>query len=682
MVFFMTCAVAAALLLVPGFLLLRSVGFSRAWALMLSPLLTISVITVLGEVFARIGIFSNASSVLATFLVVDMVLIIGLRGRRGGLWCDKQLRLPDIEWKTLALYVLVGSLLGYYLFYRCMPSGGALFQNWDLGHHINVTRAMIDSGRFSSFGTSAYMTARDIGISPLGVGGGFYPSGTYFIYALVHEVTGFDLAMCINATNITFCAFVYPLGTVAALSMLFPNDRRALCIGAFSSLFLVGCPWNLLTFGPLYPNLGAMACVPAFLVIFAFLISARIKSVSARLCQLLLFLLAVFGLLSLHPNSLFSAAILLVPYVFHRLWVCSGIRIGASRSISGRILAVFFSMLCLVLWFAAYRALSVLTPGVINMNWPSFAGVWQEIVNIFTQSYLGGFDANSVANFVPAILAVVGIARVVRDDDHSWIVASYVLACIICFVGATTDDTFKHFVAGFWYTDPVRLATTASMAAVPLVTVGATRAISVVLEGIEKKQGTPEKGFFAREAVSVFVLAALVFMPPVPFPGFPVLPTAFGGYRQSVHDRYSSSSPLSDSERDFLSRASKITGDDLVINNPWDGSHIAYGLTGMRTYYRGFTGFGDSGESAESKLIREHLDEYASRADVRDAVKKLNAKYVLVLDKPSERGTYIMWTNLDPNLFKGIRRTGSWSPAFTEILTSDDGTSHLYKISQ
>ena len=102
----------------------------------------------------------------------------------------------------------------------------------------------------------------------------------------------------------------------------------------------------------------------------------------------------------------------------------------------------------------------------------------------------------------------------------------------------------------------------------------------------------------------------------------------------------------------------------------------------MRAYYRGFTGFGDSGESTESKLIREHLDEYASRADVRDAVKKLNAKYVLVLDKPSERGTYIMWTNPDPNLFKGIRRTGSWSPAFTEILTSDDGTSHLYKISQ
>ena len=67
---------------------------------------------------------------------------------------------------------------------------------------------------------------------------------------------------------------------------------------------------------------------------------------------------------------------------------------------------------------------------------------------------------------------------------------------------------------------------------------------------------------------------------------------------------------------------------------------------------------------------------------MQEAVKKLNAKYVLLLDKPSERGTYIMGTNPDPNLFKGIRRTGSWSPAFTEILTSDDGTLHLYKILQ
>lgn len=682
MVFLMTCTVAAALLSVPGFLLLRSTGFSRAWAFALSPLPTIGVLAILGEMFDRIGVFSNAVSLLATFFAIDAILLIGLRRRREGLWCNEGLCLPDIEWKTLALYVLVGSLLGYYLFFRCIPSGGALFQNWDLGHHINVTRAMIDSGRFSSFGTSAYMTPEDIAISPLGVGGGFYPSGIYFVYALVHEVTKIDLAMCINATNIVFCAFVYPLGAAAALSMLFPNDRRVLRFGAFSSLFLVGCPWNLLTFGPLYPNLGAMACVPVFLVIFAFLISARIKSVSARLCQLLLFLLAAFGLLSLHPNSLFSAAILLAPYVFHRLWTCDGIHAGASRSIPGRLLAVCFLMLCLVLWYVAYRVLSVMTPGVINMNWPSFAGAWQEVVNILTQSYLGGFDATAVANFIPAILAIVGIVRVARDRNYGWIVASYVLACVVCFIGATTEGTLKHLIAGFWYTDPVRLAATASLAAVPLVAMGATEMISAVLAAIEKNQTSPQKNNLMREMVSIFALSALVFLPPVPFPGFPVLPTAFGGFRQSVHNRYSSASPLSDSERDFLSRASKITGDALVINNPWDGSHIAYGLTGMRTYYRGFTGFGGSEESAESKLIREHLDEYDNRADVRDAVKRLNAKYVLVLDKPSERGTYIMWTNPDPNLFKGIRRAGSWSPAFTEILTSDDGTSHLYKISQ
>jgi hypothetical protein len=39
-----------------------------------------------------------------------------------------------------------------------------------------------------------------------------------------------------------------------------------------------------------------------------------------------------------------------------------------------------------------------------------------------------------------------------------------------------------------------------------------------------------------------------------------------------------------------------------------------------------------------------------------------------------------MRDNPDPNLFEGVRSTGTWSPAFKEVLTSEDGTCHLYKI--
>lgn len=685
MVFYYTYVMAVLILVIPGYLMLRSMGFARTWSIALSPLVTASMLAVLGCAFTSIGVFCNAPLLLSTSLVIDAVLILVMRAWHKGEECSRELGLPSIDWRILLVYVFAGLLLGYYVFYRSIPGPNALFQDWDFGHHINVTRAMMDSGRFSVFGTNAYMTAKDIAIAPLGVGKGFYPTGVYFLYAIVCQVSGSALAVCINAVNLAFCCSVFPLGVAAVISLLFPDDQRMLSVGAVASLCLVGCPWNFLAFGPLFPNLAGMASVPVYLLFFVFLISPHVEDFSARTVLILLFLLVTIGIGCLHPNSLFSAALVLIPYLFHRLWVRGDIEVGHSRCLSGHVLAVCFAVLCGVLWYVAYRVLSIASPGLTTFYWAPFASMWQEIINILTQSYLGGFpgfEQTMVTNFIPAFLVIAGAYTTVHDRDSRWLFSSYILACLVCFVSATTDGNLRHVLAGFWYTDPVRLAATASMAAIPLAVIGGARLVKSVEDLVCRRRSRSGQSMVACEGLILLAIAMVIYMPSFVLPGYAPFPTAFGGFRQGVHNRYYVESPLSKSEDDFLTHVKEITGDSLVINNPWDGSHIAYGLDDVRTYYRGFTGFDGNGETPESKLIREHLDEYASRPDVREAVKKLNAKYVLILDKPSERGTYIMRTNPDPNLFKGIRRAGSWSPAFTEILTSDDGTSHLYKISQ
>lgn len=683
MTFYFTYAIAALLLVIPGYLMLRSVGFARTWSVALSPLVTVSVLVLLGCVYARVGIFSNAMSLLSAFLAIDVVLLLVFRRWRKGGRCTNELQLPQIDWKILVAYVVVGLVLGYYVFYRCIPGANALFQDWDFGHHVNVTRAMMDSGRFSVFGTNAYMTAKDVSISPLGVAGGFYPTGVYFMYAITCQVSGSALAVCINAVNLAFCCFVCPLGVAAVISALFPGDRRMLAVGSVACLCLVGYPWNFLSFGPLFPNLSGMACVPAFVMFFVFLVSPRIKSAGTRIVQLILFLLVTVGIGCLHPSGLFSAAVVLIPYLFHRIWVLGDATSKGSRRPSGHVLALGFAVLCAILWYAAYRVLAIVSPGLVTFNWDPFAGKWQEIINILTQSYLGGFDGfetTMVTNFIPAILVIMGAYKLARDGEKRWVLFSYLLACFICFVSATTNGSFRHVVAGFWYTDPVRLAATASMAAIPLVVVGGKWLVDIVERLVCRRHGAHGKPSLKYEGVILAIIVAVVYMPTLTLPGYAPFLTAFGGFRQGVHNRYYSESPLSKPEDDFLTQVKKVTGDSLVINNPWDGSHIAYGLTGMRIYYRGFSGYGSEGETVESKLIREHLDEYADRADVRKAVKKIGAKYVLVLNKPSEWGSYVMRDNPDPNLFEGVRSTGTWSPAFKEVLTSEDGTCHLYKI--
>ena len=685
MTFYFTYAIAALLLVIPGYLALRSVGLARTWSVALSPLVTASILVLLGCVYAHVGIFSNAMSLLSAFLAIDVVLLVAFRKWRRGDKATKELQLPSIDWRILVVYVVVGLVLGYYVFYRCIPGPDSFSQASDVGHHINVTRAMMDSGRFSVLGTDVYMTAKDIAIAPLGVGGGFYPTGVYFLYAVVCEISGFALAVCINAVNLAFCCFAFPLGVAAVLSALFPEDKRTLAVGSVMCLCLVGCPWNFLTWGPLFPNLAGISCVPAFVVSFFFLVSTRSTGAVFKLGQLVFFLLLTFGIGCLHPNSLFSAVVLLIPYLFHRIWVLGDVPSSGSHRPSGHVLALGFAVLCAILWYAAYRVLSIVSPGLVTFNWFPFAGKWQEIVNILTQSYLGGFagfEQAMVTNFIPAALAVIGAYKLARNRYKRWALFSYLLACFICFVSATTMGVLRHIVAGFWYTDPVRLAATASMAAIPLVVVGGKWIVDIVERLVCKRIGAHGKPSLEYEGVILAIIVALIYMPTLLLPGYAPILTAFGGFRQSVHDRYYSESPLSKAEGDFLVQVKKVTGDSLVINNPWDGSHIAYGLTGMRVYYRGFSGYGAEGEVAESKLIREHLDEYAERADVRKAVKKIGAKYVLVLNKPSEWGSYIMRDNPDPNLFEGVRSTGTWSPAFKEVLTSEDGTCHLYKIVQ
>lgn len=686
MTFYFTYAIAALLLVIPGYLALRSVGLARAWSVALSPLVTASILVLLGCVYARVGIFSNAMSLLSAFLAIDVVLLVAFRKWRKGDKATKELQLPSIDWRILVAYVVVGLVLGYYVFYRCIPGPGSFSQAWDVGHHINVTRAMMDSGRFSVLGTDTYMTVKDIAVAPLGVGGGFYPTGVYFLYAVVCEISGSALAVCINAVNLAFCCFVFPLGVAAVLSALFPEDKGMLAVGAVMCQCLVGCPWIFLTWGPLFPNLAGISCVPTFVVFFSFLVSTHSKGAAFKLGQLVFFLLLTFGIGCLHPNSLFSAVVLLIPYLFHCIWILEDVKLAGSRRLSGRFLAFCFVVFCVVLWYIAYKVIYLVSPGLVTFNWPSFAGKWQELINILTQSYLGGFHGFNpgivVSNFVPAILVIVGACKIVQDGKRGWMLFSYLLACFICFVGATTEGIFKHIVAGFWYTDPVRLAATASMAAIPLVVVGGKWVMGVVDRLVRRWYGDLAQRNLGYKGVILLLVVAITYMPSFMLPGFNTFRTAFGGFRQCVHDWYHIESPLSKSESDFLTQAKKVTGDSLVINNPWDGSHIAYGLTGMRTYYRGFTGYGLEGESAESKLIREHLNEYAERQDVRDAVKRIDAKYVLTLNKPSELGSYVMIGIPDPNLFEGVRSTGAWSPAFKEVLMSEDGTCHLYKIVQ
>ena len=132
-------------------------------------------------------------------------------------------------------------------------------------------------------------------------------------------------------------------------------------------------------------------------------------------------------------------------------------------------------------------------------------------------------------------------------------------------------------------------------------------------------------------------------------------------------------------EEIFLNKVKEVVGDDLVINDPMDGSFLAYGFNGLRVYNRNFVGYDGSRETAESELIRTRLCDIATDDGVREAVDKIGARYVIVMRQDDSEWSLINQRgDFKPELFSGISSIGPDTPGFTRVLRY--GTMSLYRI--
>ncbi|MBP3867141.1 MAG: ATP-binding protein, partial [Eggerthellaceae bacterium] len=118
----------------------------------------------------------------------------------------------------------------------------------------------------------------------------------------------------------------------------------------------------------------------------------------------------------------------------------------------------------------------------------------------------------------------------------------------------------------------------------------------------------------------------------------------------------------------------------LVINEPNDGSAYAYGVDGLRTYYRYWRGYNSPNETEkpESALIRARICNIATDDEVRAAVELVGAEYVLQLEQGERSWQTSMWVYEDGRFWRGIDAVDNETEGFECILSRDD--MRLYKI--
>jgi len=688
--FVIAVATTLVLLYVPGYIFVQGLMRDRLVSLCCAPLVPICAYATLPIAYYRLGIPCSQGTILIPTLAA--AILSYLLGRRVVKGTDA----PSVSIKSLLIplaYVLVATIVCGLVFVNNLPTPEAFYSRYDNITHLNTIQAFVDSGRWSSLHHSPYLASTPSQTPTGSTEGGFYPCAWHDLCALVRICTGVSTAVSINAVIVVLTSTVFPLGMYLLLNALFDEDKILLALGAIVTSGFSVWPWVFIIKGPCYPNLLGNCLLPAvlgFVVLYVerHLIRNHLPSF-ASVC------LASFAALALaHPNTLFTAYVFLAPYGAHVILrsISAHATTTARRAIASVCALGVYVTAIAGFWLLCYKL-------------PMFASIlsreWWDKSNPLGQTLasLALLRLDLVSEQVVMSVAMLAGAIVSIRNRQPWLIFP-VAFFAICFVGSQVGwQIVKYWLGGMWYSTAYRFAANLCMLGIPLATAG----FSSIYNMLSRKRDSDEAEVASaqhlatvrpatsriRIAPVAFILLAcmLNYWPTITLPaGIPggdrTVHLSYGAMATRIHRIYDADTEhvLSTPEVEFVRKAYEITGPDaLVVNSPNDGSMWAYGVTGINTYYRRHK---QDNQTKESRIIATRLNDFAGSADVQWAVRKTDAKYVLLLDKDVvyEDGTWIpYYYKKQLPSWAGIDAVDDDTPGFDTVLADGDEM-RLYRI--
>ena len=736
------------ILVIPGFCFFRLLKAHRLEALLLSPVFSVSLYSVLGILYGLLGVPSSVVSVFAIPLALLLVIsaVKFAKGRACPAASEKSCEsaIPSrgsLDARMAVFYLACGIIAGTVLFLKPLDGADSFISTYDNLYHYNAIRALVESGYWSPLDTSCYL-ALPSALNPMPGGtyplDGYYPLGWYILLALLMELSGCALPVAVNVANFTFTSVVFPLGMYLLMTVLF-RKRSTLVAGALCSCVCAVFPWYMLLEWPLFPNLAAFCLIPVLAACFIRLakgLATRVASGEvpdegpAARVLLAGFLFACVTCAAIHPNSIFTAALLLAPFVVWMVAWAIGRKYGVVAGVMGGIVVGAIIVIAWVLLANADSFKYVMDEATKARQLPEEA--WTAVAEF---SFM-----NKAGQPILFVFALVGVVAVLASRRNCWIIVSFALAVLVYVASASFEEVpLRQILTGFWYSEPKRIGSIVGLASMPLVACGLSALYELVAALATRIWGArvsvrradacradarrESAGQVARigqvggcandrdrgnvsdclsangEGVcrmraalaAVFALAfvGVVFFAPYDPPANqehldqsqnvqePDATAANISALQgmALYAKMNYENPVLDREEvAFIQEAAATIGpNQAVINLPYDGSLIAYGLTGLKSYYLERYGYEGAHETPESALIRTELSEISTRADVLEAVQDTGCRYVLILKRDKD----IVY-DFDPLLWQGISDIDDATPGFTPVLS--EGDMRLYRI--
>lgn len=654
LIFFVGVVIYAAILYIPGFVQLRSVGIGRNSAFSCAPLVSLAELSLLGVVFGLFAIPISGLGIVSALFVLTLTIATFIKAANVGM--HKIFSLPslehiDIDLKNVLLYLGAGLGITGFLFLKTLDGPESYVQMFDNGFHLNLIAAFADTSRYSVLQSTIFP------ITPLEPMGdlAFYPSLWHVSAAVVANFLGITAAMAQNISLFVLCGMVLPVGMCAFLSEVFSRKKEIVPFGSVLVLSFATFPWGFLVAGPLYSNFASFALLPS--VMFCFL--CLIKYGFGKKRFFLLFLLGCVVLLFAQPNAIFTAIAILTPYVMHRI-----IENNPIKRISAPMVATLFFFAVIGLWIGLWS----LSSGTVSYYHTPYANPIQALIDYFD---LGG--RNSVAQIPLALLILTGVIFSIHQKEYRWFLPSLVFFAIAFVIAASTSGaSIETLLSGFWYNDVDRILAAAFFTMMPLASLGLFAVSEIV-----RKVFTASWGRENRKTVYGFVLASFLilnFLPNFILAGNGDITTAFGARYERLEELARDAKCLTDDEVSFISKCQEIADTDssMIVNFPADGSVFAYATNNANTLYRHFF------EEKDYEVISKHLSDVTTNAEVRNAVHDINLGYVLILDSAEDQESTIYKEHIKEEDWKGITGITKNTPGFT-LLLSENGM-EFYKI--
>ena len=717
--FALAVAVVLVLCYVPGYLFSRALGTKRMTSLVVAPLISVCLIGFSGIAIYPLGLRGVTPLLggVGLFILIAAGLAYLIQKIRPTQENQSHANLGEkdsLNGVFLLVTAVISTAIFFVIFHKAIRNPSWFLQSADNYAHLAYITRSVQSGIYSMLHAAFYTGARPEFQTPF-FDEGFYPTLFHSFAAVTAAITGLNEALTENVVWFVFVAVIYPVGVCALLQTIGKKNLVASVLTSFVVFAQLAFPLRMVTVHAVFPNVAGFCLVPTVVAVFILSFNEKtsckevctsthsVQKFSVNVHTLCLCFMGIIALALVHPSADFLWAIFVLPFVLCNLLPSFVQYLSKKFELTKpKRIILLICLECVILgsaigmWNIVLNS-SFMAP-TVNFLWEIYVDPIKSIITVLNFGLL-----MNMPQILFAVAFWIGFISCILNKNYRWLILAFLMTAVIYVASLSEILPIKRFFSGFWYTDPERTAAMVAIAAVPVAIIGMETAISLLFDLIKHGIKTVKEGnkgekinsensactisangdqssckpcmFIKNSGILMCIIAVLwgcALLSPWDLASLPRRERSelrWGiiwlneVFEPREHTTYKAS------EDEFVKKALQIVGNDLVVNNPYDGSLVLNSLYGMNIFYRAKV---ESEELPQSVIIRTKLNEVATNPEVQQAVRETGARYVLLLDleNPALLGDQSYF-------FSGLQITDK-DPGFEVVLR--EGPYRLYRI--